>query len=212
MDKIVILGGRSGTSTMARLLQSTVDKLLADTGKTEYKPLSNFIIANIGNNEAIKEYLKSLPKWDVLKCPELAFCLPVFNEVFPNCKYIWMQRPLQDRVNSHINLGWHRDIFKRIKRNATLRGVVTIASRIDCNNAINADTAYFKALDFLTTGFIKKHKPDIINVQYEYFNRDFEAAMKKISIKWDINYLDYMDEWKKIKNKPQQAGRWQKSK
>lgn len=210
MSKIIILGGRSGTSTLARLLQVAGLDLWCTTGTIEPPYIQGTILKNVYNPDRIKKALTINKTWNVAKLPEFSFCLPILHDVFPDAKYIWMRRPIDDRVKSHVNLGWHYSINERITEDAELKHFIekTTGAKIGKDEKKN-DILYFYALDLLTEAFFKNRPHDVLKVQYDRFNSDFSWTMRNIATYIDVSFYDNIDTWKKIKAIPQQAGRWQ---
>jgi len=209
-EKIIIVGGRSGTSVMARLLQSAGLMLWGDKG-TEPNHLAETIYKNVHKPEVIKNALLVDQDWQVAKCPEFAFCLPTLNEVYPNARYIWMIRPISERIASHIKLNWHNVIHMRLMNNAALRKFVeeTTDSKTTGNAAYN-DGLYFTAQDICLVRLFTERKISWIDIKYSDLNDDFGSVMQSIADDLNLDYNANIGGWKTIKSLKQQAGRWEK--
>lgn len=207
--KYFILGGRSGTSTMAKLVQLAGMKLWSTAGVTEPPYIQGAILNNIYRPEAIEKALKINQTWEIAKLPEFSLILPILDRLYPKNKFIVMQRPLQERMESHIRMGWHIQISDRLQQNANLRHFVEQVTGEKVNKRmINNDMLYFMALDILTYEFLKDKPEKVLFVRYADFNNQFEAVMEKVAAFLGLDYSENILPWKKLKQVPQQAGAW----
>ena len=207
--KYFILGGRSGTSTMAKLVQIAGMKLWSTAGVTEPPYIQGAILNNIYRPKAIEKALKINQTWEIAKLPEFSLILPILDRLYPKNKFIVMQRPLQERMESHIRMGWHIQISDRLHQNANLRHFIEQVTGEKVNKRmINNDMLYFMALDILTYEFLKDKPEKVLFVQYADFNNQFEAVMEKVAAFLGLDYSENIVTWKKLKQVPQQAGAW----
>ena len=210
MAKIIILGGRSGTSTMAKILQAANFKLWAGIGNTEPDGLQNLIIKNINKPEKIKKAIEAADYCELAKLPEFAFCLPVLQELYPGANYVVMYRPLQERVESAINLGWHRTISNRIKRNKALKTIIEeVTDDKTGTDEVHNTILCFTTMDILTAQFFRDNPGSGCFVKYSDINNHFPQSMNVIAQFLNVSYWENIDLWKRIKRMPHQAGRWQ---
>jgi len=120
-----------------------------------------------------------------------------------------MQRPLQERMESHIRMGWHIQISDRLHQNANLRHFIEQVTGEKVNKRmINNDMLYFMALDILTYEFLKDKPEKVLFVRYADFNNQFEAVMENVAAFLGLDYSENIVTWKKLKQVPQQAGAW----
>jgi hypothetical protein len=207
--KYFILGGRSGTSTMAKLVQIAGMKLWSTAGVTEPPYIQGAILNNIYRPEAIEKALKINQTWEIAKLPEFSLILPILDRLYPKNKFIVMQRPLQERMESHIRMGWHIQISDRLQQNANLRHFIEQVTGEKVNKRmINNDMLYFMALDILTYEFLKDKPEKVLFVRYADFNNQFEAVMENVAAFLGLDYSENIVTWKKLKQVPQQAGAW----
>lgn len=207
--KYFILGGRSGTSTMAKLVQLAGMKLWSTAGVTEPPYIQGAILNNIYRPEAIEKALKINQTWEIAKLPEFSLILPILDRLYPKNKFIVMQRPLQERMESHIRMGWHIQISDRLQQNANLRHFIEQVTGEKVNKRmINNDMLYFMALDILTYEFLKDKPEKVLFVLYADFNNQFEAVMENVAAFLGLDYSENIVTWKKLKQVPQQAGAW----
>jgi len=207
--KYFILGGRSGTSTMAKLVQLAGMKLWSTAGVTEPPYIQGAILNNIYRPKAIEKALKINQTWEIAKLPEFSLILPILDRLYPKNKFIVMQRPLQERMESHIRMGWHIQISDRLQQNANLRHFIEQVTGEKVNKRmINNDMLYFMALDILTYEFLKDKPEKVLFVRYADFNNQFEAVMENVAAFLGLDYSENILPWKKLKQVPQQAGAW----
>jgi uncharacterized LabA/DUF88 family protein len=207
--KYFILGGRSGTSTMAKLVQLAGMKLWSTAGVTEPPYIQGAILNNIYRPKAIEKALKINQTWEIAKLPEFSLILPILDRLYPKNKFIVMQRPLQERMESHIRMGWHIQISDRLQQNANLRHFIEQVTGEKVNKRmINNDMLYFMALDILTYEFLKDKPEKVLFVRYADFNNQFEAVMENVAAFLGLDYSENIVTWKKLKQVPQQAGAW----
>ena len=207
--KYFILGGRSGTSTMAKLVQIAGMKLWSTAGVTEPPYIQGAILNNIYRPKAIEKALKINQTWEIAKLPEFSLILPILDRLYPKNKFIVMQRPLQERMESHIRMGWHIQISDRLHQNANLRHFIEQVTGEKVNKRmINNDMLYFMALDILTYEFLKDKPEKVLFVRYADFNNQFEAVMENVAAFLGLDYSENIVTWKKLKQVPQQAGAW----
>lgn len=212
--KTFILGSRSGTSTLARLLQAAGMDLWTTVGATEPPYMQAAIYKNAGTKTGEKKIKKAFDindSWNLAKLPEFSLCLPLINELYPNSRFILLARSLRDRMESTINMGWHYQISERVEETKSLQKLIeeTTGDKVSSDPVTNA-TLYFMTLDILTTEFLCQHKNTCV-INYDDFNRDFPATMRVIANFLGISFFQNIDTWKKIKAIPQQAGRWKLS-
>lgn len=201
--KVIILGGRSGTSAMYRLLRASFP---ACWGHTEPPGLADYILNNLTDKEALKFALRDLENYDLAKCPEFAFCTNLLLEMYPNSRFIWLDRPLIDRVESHKNLGWHKDISEKIEANETLKTTIRLKTNKnpDGNSEYN-DLLYFRVCDEFNRYFEAKNPDKVLRIQYADFNGLFLHTMERVA-----RFLNIQPNprWRQEKQRKHQAGRW----
>lgn len=210
--KTFILGGRSGTSTLAKLLQASGMHLWSTVGTTEPPYMQAAIYKNAGTKAGEKKIKKAFAindSWNLAKLPEFSFCLPLIDELYPNSQFILMARSLEDRMESTINMGWHYQISDRVHGTKNLQKLIEeTTGDIPGDDPVTNATLYFMTLDILTAKFLAKKSKNVCVVNYGDFNRDFPAAMRVIANFLGISFFQNIDTWKKIKAIPQQGGRW----
>lgn len=204
--KVAILGGRSGTSTLARILESSGLRLWgSETGGTEPPGLADTILYNLDKPEKIRNALQ-FQDWDIAKCPEFAFCSELVLSAYPEIKFIWLDRPISERVQSHVNLGWHYTIDDNLKKIKTLRAFLKGATKRDfSDNPSKNDLIWFDMMDCFNDSFYLDNEAIMLRIHYADFNNLFEFTMRRISAFLGI---EYNEQWKNVKNKKHQAGRW----
>lgn len=201
--KVVILGGRSGTSAMYRILRASFPDCW---GHTEPPGLSDFILDNLDNRQAIREALQPLSGYSLAKCPEFAFCTFEIIDLFPRTRFIWMTRPVRERVESHINMGWHKDISERIQGNQQLQNeILATIGNYTSDEPEENDEDYFNLLARKNDVFRRTYPEKVLTVPYSNFNHQFEAVMHRAA---DFLNIEFNPKWREIKNIKHQAGRW----
>lgn len=211
--KIFILGGRSGTSTMARLLEASGLKLWSTVGSTEPPYIQSVIYKNAGTKTGEKKIRKAFginDSWNLAKLPEFAFCLPLIEEIYPNSKYVIMTRPIEERVESHLRMGWHFNISERVQESKPLQRLIEdVTGEKPNDDPVQNDRLYFEAIDVLTVEHFSKNPKNACFVQYEHFNADFPATMRVVANFLNLSFFQNIETWRALKRIPHQAGRWQ---
>lgn len=206
MKKIVILGGRSGTSVMYRML---LKSRLKGLGGLEPSGLTDHILAR----RPLKDYFKECGDWDIIKCPELAFVLPEFRDLFPEdkFKFIWMTRSVAERVGSHVEMGWDLDLHERIYDGtygsfwADLMG--DYAGESEMLTPKQLDATWFSYMDDCIFRFFRHYiLVDWMELGYNTFNNKFFESMKRVATFLNLDYSQNINAWSDVKSRSQQAG------
>ncbi len=203
--KTVILGARSGTTL--------VQKCLLITGMNNWglwsldcfeaePPIKHRIWGTYPN--VSDRVLKPKYYWELAKTPVLGFVLPQLLDIYKKVKFIVMERPLEERVNSHINT-WGDGMIDKIF-NMMPKFQKWIESEF---GFIPTDIRTFEELfqtlrETKREEFLKNYPQELIlRVQFHDLMNDFEKEMKRICIFLDIDYSIYRGlflEMRKIKH------------
>lgn len=196
-DKIIILGSRAATSLVHKCLLLT--GLLNwglwslhthDSEPPEVRMNLWFKYPKINMDKIIPKY-----KWEICKCPELIFLIKEFIKIYPNSKIIKLDRPLMERINSHIKI-WEDGLWKNL------------VSKSKAFQQIFIDEFGFVPKDYKTVVFwnvLKEKKEEeflaeypkelVLRINFHDLMNDFDTEMKKIADFIDVPFDVYKELW-----------------
>lgn len=198
---------------MAKLIEAAGFDLWSTVGTTEPARMQSIIYKGAGTTagqKRIEKGFKINDSWNLAKLPEFAFCLPLIDRLYPNSRFLWMQRPIEDRVQSHINMGWHLQISERLQKTKSLRTFIEKVTEGEVtDDDQHNDFLYFAALDILTAVHARENPNRYCVVQYNHLNSDFAETMRIVSNFVGVSFWQNIESWRKIKRIPQQSGKWE---
>jgi len=199
--KTIILGARSGTTL--------VQKCLLITGMLNWglwsidcyeaePPIKQKIWGSYPN---VKErVLKPKYYWELAKSPVLGFVLPQLLDIYKKVKFIVMERPLEERVNSHINTwgdGMVTNIFNKMPK---FQEWIKNECGFIPTDIRTFENVFQTLRKTKSEVFLKDYPQDkILRVQFHDLMKDFDGEMKKIADFLDINFEVYKGLWREMR-------------
>jgi len=199
--KTVILGARSGTTL--------VQKCLLITGMLnwgywsievyESEPsIKHKIWATYPN---VKDRLLT-PKyfWELAKSPILGFVLPQLLDIYKKVKFIVMERPLEERVNSHINT-WGDDMLVYVFNNMpNFQKWIKSECGFIPTDIRTFENVFQTLRKTKAEEFLKDYPQDkILRVQFHDLMKDFDGEMKRIADFLVIDFEIYIGLWREMR-------------
>lgn len=200
MRKVVIIGARAGSTLLLECLKT---RLKDWSGSKRETPIVDWIRNN---------YPKTLPEnllehdWEITKAGELAFYLNDILRIY-NPKVIYLSRPVYQRINSHMGVGYANSVFNIYKNNKKLaqemdnflpkKNIYMSLTKID--RLMYLDAAWFLLMRHKTLAHFSKVKV----VEFKDLMKHFKRTMMDIS---EFIGIEYDPRWENMRKK-----RWQRS-
>lgn len=203
--KTIILGARSGTTL--------IQKCLLITGMLNWglwsldcfeaePPIKEKIWGSYPN---VKErVLKPKYYWELAKTPALGFVLPQILDIYKKVKFIVMERPLEERINSHINTWGDLMMTKVFNMMPKFQKWIEREFGFIPTDIRTFEEVFQILRETKREEFLKDYPQELIlRVKFHDLMNDFEKEMKRICDFLDINYSVYRGlflEMRKIKH------------
>lgn len=201
-DKIVILGSRAGTSLVHKclLLTGLINWGTWSLHTHDSEPAS--VRMNLWFKYPKIKMEKILPKyfWEICKCPELIFLINEFLEVYPNSKIIKMDRPIEERIQSHLKV-WGTGLWDNLvsKSKAFQQIFIDELGFLPEKEETVCYWNYFK--ERLEEEFLDKYPKELVlRINFHDLMNDFDKEMKKVADFVNVPFDLYKDLWNEMRN------------
>lgn len=195
MNKIFIINGRSGSTLIDHVLYNQGFKPIVPMGQnsTEAHDLRLTVI----NHGSIQDWLKGQNhEWDYCKCCELGARIPDVLEVFPDAKFIVMDRDDTEMVRSNqaVNWGlafkdffinsrkWWEEVFDSLWPNKFVKDMSDFDA--SCYHLLYTKKKAYHDLE--------EYPYHYHVVSFQYLMSDYRMELKKLFVALDYN-LDKVD-------------------
>lgn len=206
--KIFILGKRSGTSLLHKCLLITglINWGVWSLHTYESEPQIKFLIHNKYPN-ITKEMIKPNYKFEIAKSPAADLIMPIINKLYPQTKYIIMERDADEIVESFIT-GFGESIGKdeafiydHFNSLPNIKVILEKEIGYYPDNCRDFLTVWFKFQKDKREEFLVTYNKDLIlRIEFNDLINDFENIMKKVCDFVHINYDIYKNLWREMRN------------
>ena len=199
--KIVILGVRSGTSLVHKCLLIT-GLLNWGTWSLEHfecePPIKQKIWATYPNIN--KRLLKPKYFWEIAKSPVLGFVLKQLVDIYGDIRFIVMERPIKERVDSHIKTWGDGMLVNIFNKMPTFQKWIESEFGFIPEDIETFETVFHALREAKREEFLKNYPQEkILRVGFHNLMIDFEGEMKRIAEFIDVDYNTYIKLWREMR-------------
>lgn len=195
-NKIFILGGRSGTSLMLKILIKSGLRNYHEKPK-EPEDLRRIIRSNYPN-VPIRMFNSGRKDWQVTKLPDYDFVIDKIIKRFKNPLFILMDRNVHDTVSSYIGVGWEDAIKDILDENHNLMKEMVKVFRRKPENRIDSLWMWETWMRLLRKKHLKGYnKKNIFYLNFNYWMMNFDKVMKGLA-KF-LNIQPRLQFWRKLR-------------
>jgi len=198
-EKIIILGGRSGTSLVHKCLLITG---LINWGlwSLEHYESEAPIKLHIWNNypNISEEVLKPKYYWEIAKSPDFGFVIDKLINLY-DIKFIILERPLREQVRSHIK-AWGDGFMKIYNAMPNFQNMLLYEFGFIPDDIETVLTLYMAMRYRLQEEALRDYpKEKILRINYHNLMDEYWWEMAKICKFLDINYDIYQNLFKEMR-------------
>lgn len=215
--KIICPGrGRAGSTLLAQLLNAhpNITPWLPEkpTDRYDVQPDVKDIIREHFPH-VLPQKLYKEGDWNFVKCPEFALVIRDLVELYPDCKFLVLDRALEERVQSSLKVNAHGWIRKAFEKNKDFLCLTSQLLDLPEKKLLDLPETYVRAWwmihDWnLEAGLMRVAPEQVLRVPFHAWMKDFRPWMARIATFCRIPLVttnprvSWLDRWDKMRRMP----------